>query len=146
MVAKIPPQPLNSNINRTPSPSRVELPPEILSEIFLTCLPVNSSWEESECPQRKDVLLFGQVSRYWRDVSLSTIRLWSVLNIDVRVRDMTREMDAAKGWLARSGVAPLSIKLSSHSESTTAHPIADVLLGHAPRLYMLALHAPQPIL
>jgi hypothetical protein len=113
------------------------LPPEILSEIFLTCLAVDPSCEDRAFPRRKEVLLFGQVCRYWRNISTSTSRLWSALKIDLRIRNMKREMVVAMTWLGRSGGAPLSIKLCSHDEMTPAHPITDVLLGHGPRLYML---------
>jgi hypothetical protein len=118
------------------------LPPEILSEIFLTCLAVVPSCKERAFPQRKEALLCGQVCRYWRNVSMSTSRLWSALSIELRHR---REMDSAMTWPPCSGGAPLSIKLNCHNKITPIHPIIDALLGHALHLYMLALHAPRSI-
>jgi hypothetical protein len=92
--------------------------------------------------------MFGQVCRYWRNVSISTSRLWSAFSIDLRARNMDRDMDMAATWIARSGGAPLSVKLCSYREMTSTHPIIDVLLAHAPRLCMLlvAFHASLSII
>jgi hypothetical protein len=112
-----------------------------LSEIFLASLAVD--YVEGAFPPREDVLVFGQVCRYWRNVSISTSRLWSALNVDLNAQNMDKEMDMAMTWLARSGGAPLSVKLCG---TIPTHPITDAILSHAPRLYMLAFYAPLSII
>ncbi|THU96893.1 hypothetical protein K435DRAFT_663697, partial [Dendrothele bispora CBS 962.96] len=54
------------------APART-VPDDVLSEIFMHCLPetYNATRSLSEAP-----LLLGQVCRRWREVSLSTPRLW----------------------------------------------------------------------
>ncbi|EIM79467.1 uncharacterized protein STEHIDRAFT_173100 [Stereum hirsutum FP-91666 SS1] len=59
----------------------VALPFEILSKILLLCIPedywdVPPTLHPSECP-----LLLTRVCRFWRDVALSTPRLWSCLDL-----------------------------------------------------------------
>jgi hypothetical protein len=110
------------------------LPPEILSQIFLACL---TFYHDGEVvfPPRKDVLLFGQISQYWRDVATSTSGLWSTMSIDLRAQNIDRELDMAMTWLARSRCALLSILLCSYSETTQVHPITNVILTHTLRLH-----------
>jgi hypothetical protein len=117
------------------------LPPEILSLIFLECLTFYHNGEVVY-PSRKDILLFGQICRYWRDVATSTSRLWSTLSIDLRAWNIDRELELMSTWLARSGGAPLSLELNGYFETMEAHPITNAILAHASRLYSLAIQAP----
>ncbi|KAJ6457146.1 hypothetical protein C8R47DRAFT_919272, partial [Mycena vitilis] len=50
-----------------------ELPPEIISRIFVQCLPTHGRIRPSP---RTPPLLFTQVCRDWRDIALSTCELW----------------------------------------------------------------------
>ncbi|KII92014.1 hypothetical protein PLICRDRAFT_104006, partial [Plicaturopsis crispa FD-325 SS-3] len=52
------------------------LPPELLSEIFVHCLP-----EDTTPNVRRAPLLLGRVCRRWRAISLSTPQLWSSISI-----------------------------------------------------------------
>jgi hypothetical protein len=93
------------------------LPPEILSQIFLACLTFYHEGNFVFSP-RKDVLLLGQICRYWRDVAISTPRLWSTLRVDLRVQNMDRELEMTSKWLAHSGGAPLTVLLCDYHETT----------------------------
>ncbi|KAJ7841811.1 hypothetical protein B0H14DRAFT_2316031, partial [Mycena olivaceomarginata] len=49
------------------------LPSEIVSQIFLQCLPAHNRIRPSP---RKAPLVLAQICRYWRQIALSTGRLW----------------------------------------------------------------------
>ncbi|KAK7453571.1 hypothetical protein VKT23_011848 [Stygiomarasmius scandens] len=99
------------------SPAR-RLPSEILSEIFVHCLPQgrNATRSLTDAP-----LLLGQICRVWREVSLSTPYLWTSLHI--AIPDITRDgkylgkvmemrTKGVETWLARSGtMLPLSVSI-----------------------------------
>lgn len=51
------------------------IPPELLSEIFLRCIP-----EHPLLFSRQPPLLFGQVSSHWRAIALSILELWNKLS------------------------------------------------------------------
>lgn len=101
------------------SPIR-QLPPEILSEIFMACL-----------PSRDEVKRFGRigvhcapvwglshVSRHWRQITLSNPRLWSCITINLELRSrqwkplddrLAYPFHLVKTWLVRSADVPLTI-------------------------------------
>ncbi|TDL22643.1 hypothetical protein BD410DRAFT_898214 [Rickenella mellea] len=82
------------------------VPPEVLSEIFLNCLPNDRFPRVSlaEVP-----LLIGQVCRLWREVSLKTAWLWVEFDLVITSRVVNTEL--MKLWLARSASHPLSFKI-----------------------------------
>ncbi|KAF7325392.1 F-box domain-containing protein [Mycena venus] len=85
------------------------LPPEILAEIFIHCLPVSGlvTPDPAEPP-----LALCAICRWWREVALSTPRLWSSLLVDFD--DM--HVDLYRKWLLRARSAPLSISLKDWDE------------------------------
>ncbi|KAJ3576068.1 hypothetical protein NP233_g677 [Leucocoprinus birnbaumii] len=101
------------------------LPTDILEEIFYHCLPTtrNATMSPDEPP-----LLFGRVSKRWREVVYSSPRMWATLHIVVlqaespqykqRMEDMTKSVDS---WLSRSGALPLSISIYHNNPSSSAH-------------------------
>ncbi|KAK7001449.1 hypothetical protein R3P38DRAFT_3049181, partial [Favolaschia claudopus] len=99
------------------SPIR-RMPPDILSEIFIACLPThrNCVMSATEPP-----VLLGRVCSSWRALSMETPRLWSSLHV-VEVNQqfkgygdisdkLTLRVETMKMWLMRSGQCPLSISL-----------------------------------
>jgi hypothetical protein len=124
------------------SPTRC-LPPEMLSEIFLEYL--ISCQEGDTFPTRKCVLLTTQICRYWREVAISTPRLWSALCFDLRAKNMNRELEMAPVWLARSRGVALTLGLHSHHEVSQSHPVTDMILPHAPRWVTLILNTTPSI-
>lgn len=89
------------------SPARSSLPPELLGEIFLRCLPQTNYVTPSsdECP-----LVLTRVCRHWRAVALSTPRLWASLSISL-LRAGTTSGDKYKHWLEKARNVPLSIRV-----------------------------------
>ena len=82
------------------------LPPELLSQIFISCLPENPCFSPLFSP-----LLLTQVCHYWRVVALETHELWSTImirNHAMKRRDILSLLDL---WLKRSGTRPLDVFL-----------------------------------
>lgn len=94
--------------------------PEILSEIFVKCLPedLNRTGRVDEAPVN-----VSQVNRSWREIALSTTKLWSTLVFFVGKTDTAHShptpdngrqnmtVDAWKLWCGRSKGQPLSVFL-----------------------------------
>ncbi|KAK6977601.1 hypothetical protein R3P38DRAFT_3123760 [Favolaschia claudopus] len=96
------------------SPIR-RVPLEILSEIFMACLPRDRfcTLSASETP-----VLLGHICSSWRALSLAIPQLWASLHVVEPLRhEVTAEkvigqrLDGMKTWLGRSGQCPLSISL-----------------------------------
>lgn len=119
------------------------MPPEVLEEIFWQCLP------ERRYPTtsfREAPLLLTHVCRQWRDVAISSPRLWSSIYIswtdggagrDIYNRSsgptlesqiIHRRCDLVEQWISRSGFLPLSLYLNYiHDEDDrTAQTDAEV--------------------
>ncbi|KAF5375275.1 hypothetical protein D9758_000288 [Tetrapyrgos nigripes] len=102
------------------SPFR-RLPPEIISEIFIRCLPEDSrpTHSLSETP-----LLLGTICRNWREVALSTPYLWSCINVvlptsgsmHLLCASIDRRRDGVEAWLSRAGELPLSFSIHADSQ------------------------------
>jgi F-box-like len=97
------------------------LPQDIVLEIFLHCLPNdrNAVMSSDEAP-----VLLGRICRSWRQISLSTPRLWSSLHIPIpdpsflirHGREKLFQRGAVvKAWLELSGSCPLSLSVISDS-------------------------------
>ncbi|KAF7337914.1 hypothetical protein MVEN_02014600 [Mycena venus] len=106
------------------------LPPEILAEIFIHCLPALGfvTPDPAEPP-----LALCAICRWWREVALSTPRLWSSLLVDFD--DMptnNTDVDLYRKWLSRARGAPLSISLKDWDEKevlTSVDPILQTFVG-----------------
>ncbi|KAJ7762569.1 hypothetical protein B0H16DRAFT_1688154 [Mycena metata] len=96
------------------------LPVEIMTEIFLHCLPNHPLYP------RKAVapMLLGRICRQWRNIACSTPRLWAQLVVSSR-RGPSFEL-LLREWLRRARATPLSLHLwlphscSEHSSSLLA--------------------------
>lgn len=102
--------------------------PEIMSEIFVKCLPedINLTGRVDEAPVN-----VSQVSRGWREIALSTAKLWSTLiffggqsdSHSHPVPDKGRQFmtsDAWRLWGQRSKAQPLSVFLRGIEENSNA--------------------------
>ncbi|KAJ7161461.1 hypothetical protein C8R43DRAFT_1105101 [Mycena crocata] len=92
------------------------LPPELLSEIFLHCLPDDEfiSPDITTAP-----LLLCGVCRRFRNVALGTPELWSSLNMNFSEpeKDVHAEFSQlCKVWICRAQSTPLSLSLSYTDE------------------------------
>ena len=96
------------------------IPPEILSYIFILCLPYCPP-NEIKRSSLKSSLLLARVNRYWRQVALSTPQLWSTIFLDSKSLAHEAPAEASssmtlcipKVCLERSGACPLSITVFS---------------------------------
>ncbi|RDB21687.1 hypothetical protein Hypma_011236 [Hypsizygus marmoreus] len=112
--------PISSSIRRRHT-TVYALPPEILSMVFICCLPClnSTSHHRNDAP-----LVFLSVSHMWRACAISTPQLWGALNITQGCEPSRRRIDE---WLARAKASPLSLRLSYREDSPALHVLATVL-------------------
>ncbi|KAJ7639373.1 hypothetical protein FB45DRAFT_788125 [Roridomyces roridus] len=84
----------------------LSLPTEIISTIFIHCLPTKPSGPDS-VNVREAPLLLMQVCSRWREIAVSTPELWTSLVIDANLRS-DHTSDITTTWLQRSRSYPLS--------------------------------------
>ncbi len=127
-----------------------QLPPEILAKIFVGVI-----YEGIELihvnpyPWR-----LALVCRLWRDVTFSTPRLWS--NVDIQLESLpTQELDAGGGtliaaWklcLSRSGDYPLTVTLRGSPEGGAIVPmLLEPLVDHVHRWDTMTFSIPLDVL
>ncbi|KAJ7618116.1 hypothetical protein DFH06DRAFT_98642 [Mycena polygramma] len=120
------------------SPIR-RMPPEILQEIFVACLPTRHfPIMDASCAP----LLLGRVCRAWRAISLSTPVLWSAVHVALQGQDPTEEAAGKlRVWLRRSGDCPLFISIASVQRpgDPDLMSIRDIIRAHSRRLKALAI-------
>ncbi|KAF9048728.1 hypothetical protein BJ165DRAFT_1343613 [Panaeolus papilionaceus] len=104
------------------------LPTEILSQIFIHCIPS----EQFPAPSSVQApLSLTQVCSHWRDVAFHTPDLWSAIHIDYK--DPVEDIPLTEAWLSRSGTRPLSISLSIDFDERPQQEILDVLCSYSMR-------------
>ncbi|KAG1848496.1 hypothetical protein DFJ58DRAFT_465771 [Suillus subalutaceus] len=105
--------------SHTSLPSLISrLPTEILSEIFLYCLPED---EHLVNASKQAPMLLTNICRRWREIAVGMPRLWCSLQVEFwypywQMRASAHERWQARAlgydsWLKRSGGRPLSLKL-----------------------------------
>ncbi|KAJ4478398.1 hypothetical protein J3R30DRAFT_3481614 [Lentinula aciculospora] len=138
------------------SPFR-RLPREIISEIFIQCLPSdrNPTRSLTEAP-----LLLTTISKDSRELALSTPQLWTNIHVYLPHRSLNGNVDidemealvqrrraGIEAWLTRSKCLPLSISvhLSGYgrltgSDSTAYISFLECIVSFAPRWKRIQLH------
>ncbi|KAF7975764.1 hypothetical protein HWV62_8563 [Athelia sp. TMB] len=125
-------------LNTTPSflsEINIVLPAELLSKIFIHCLPC---FPVDPSPYQAPLLL-TQICRLWRDTAHSTPQLWSslILHIYSDCTESSCEAMLSRSWLSRSGDLPLSLKLSFHRDMLLRdiehNPLFQLVCSYAPR-------------
>ena len=112
------------------SPAR-RLLPELWSEIFLLCTQqplegiflydVPNIYSRTTGP-----LLFTQVCQTWRDIALSSPRLWTTVGVVVEAVPGASQVALVGHWLAHSGDCPLTVYIAEYSfMSRRRHPPTD---------------------
>ncbi|KAJ6497609.1 hypothetical protein C8R45DRAFT_1129651 [Mycena sanguinolenta] len=102
------------------------VPPEIMAEIFLNAIDAGPGMDRypdrSGCDNffakhdkvkpvlHRAPLIFGEVSRRWRAIALSTPRLWNSILINCTDEKLQDYISLCDMWLKRSGSLPLSIR------------------------------------
>ncbi|KAF7341966.1 hypothetical protein MVEN_01783100 [Mycena venus] len=134
------------------SPLR-RLPLDLIQEIFMACLPTNRNCVMSaiEAP-----VLLGRICSSWRNISLSTPRLWSRLHVVEPTRPynvtsgiyetkVAQRLEVASTWLQRSGMCPLSISLESNLDHGITPPLSpQPSFTPSPDLFLNALISFSP--
>ncbi|KIM83550.1 hypothetical protein PILCRDRAFT_428344 [Piloderma croceum F 1598] len=127
------------------------LPLEVLSEIFMQCIDVDSFdlHNERDLTPRLDKapLLLGSVCSRWRRVSLSTPKLWASFRLTIRPKYQKNDVVLANTWLARAGTCPLYISLGSvGSYQNSMRPLMEVFARHCEHWYDVHLSLPPHVL
>ncbi|KAJ7651361.1 hypothetical protein FB45DRAFT_703184, partial [Roridomyces roridus] len=99
----------------------LSIPTEILSEIFIQCLPLYPACPPLKGPSSPTCLT--QICRRWRETALATPELWRAIPL----RPIRREERIVPLWLQRSGMQPLSIQMQSADFEGTW--LSDLTLG-----------------
>ncbi|KAJ7270761.1 hypothetical protein B0H12DRAFT_1229234 [Mycena haematopus] len=89
----------------------LQLPSEILSEIFIECLPTYSAAPDST----RAPMLLTAICRDWREIALSTPYLWCsfILSVDLgKTDDGSTIIRLFEAWISRSGSCPLTIVIN----------------------------------
>jgi hypothetical protein len=86
------------------------LPPDVVREIFVACLPTTTNTVMSvwEAP-----LVLCRICSAWRSIALSTPRLWASLHLPVNfvLNKKEQRMSAVTRWLQLSGACPVSFSV-----------------------------------
>ncbi|KAJ3808386.1 hypothetical protein F5876DRAFT_78780 [Lentinula aff. lateritia] len=150
----------NSHVSPAPASQNQHLPVEILTDIFLNCLP---TIHDTPPPRLTDQapLLFLAVCREWRLIVLNTPRLWSSPHIRIpppasmNSMSLKRQLDGIDLWLRRSGsTIPMTVSLMfyrglKHSDSgwEEVHPntlkLIRSLMCHSHRITRLGIFSLQ---
>ncbi|KAJ7108182.1 hypothetical protein C8R44DRAFT_297984 [Mycena epipterygia] len=115
------------------------IPVELITQIFILCLPENGRVRPSECAAP---LSLAQVCRHWRDIALSIPQLWRSVDLELQdslsfsaddgVADTSSDDEEfspylgacrlLKTWFRRTNGYPLSITLRCHRDDCDAMP------------------------
>ena len=93
------------------------LPPEILSEIFVRCLPEKTSFDPLLAPT-----VLTHVCHDWRTIALNSPRLWSMIIVPDWQSLPSGLLDLFKLWVARAGEAPLDVEIGMFDEDVMVLP------------------------
>lgn len=131
------------------------LSPEVISSIFTFCVPITlaeaNSQSEDFCdstPQWSTPWLLGSVCRYWKDITWSSPRLWTVIRIKLEWRKLYFRSweEIMRGWFDRSGQLPLYIYVTAASYDRDPRksplylsPLIDIINKYSMRWYELHL-------
>ncbi|KAJ7368766.1 hypothetical protein DFH08DRAFT_832193 [Mycena albidolilacea] len=87
------------------------LPPELVSEIFIHCLPAERFTDvvnPSEAP-----LLLTHVCRAWRQIAISTPALWATFDINDML-SLPRIAEITQTWFERARKCPLTVSIRGY--------------------------------
>ncbi|KAJ7070092.1 hypothetical protein C8F01DRAFT_1115218 [Mycena amicta] len=120
----------------------LNLPAEVVSEIFVHCLPK----ETVDVVSTRDApILLCRICRRWRQIALSTLRLWTTFTVVVESESQKAQLaDIAQTWLSRTGGFPLTISLRGHlSQAASFDRFMQILQQRANNIRSLILRVPR---
>lgn len=119
------------------------LPPEILSEIFISWLHLPST----NSSRTQNPILLSHVCGSWRAIALGTPRLWTHPHLTLHTDQVTdNHRDILSEFLDRSNPHPISLWLATYPEYSAtrdAYKLLDAVLPFADRVLSLALDLPN---
>ncbi|KAJ7194385.1 hypothetical protein GGX14DRAFT_678896 [Mycena pura] len=108
------------------------LPNEIVSRIFVDCLP--SHGRVHPIPGTAP-LVFAQICRHWRDIAIATCKLWSSVDLTSKPGWANIAQSLPESWLSRGKEHELSLTL----RGGIPFPVSAFIRMIAPRLWRLEL-------
>ncbi|KAJ7619842.1 hypothetical protein DFH06DRAFT_1341925 [Mycena polygramma] len=111
------------------------LPPEIVSRIFVACLPDHGRVRPFP---RSAPLLLAQICHLWREIALSSCELWCSVDLAI-----SRDCDGAgytqllETWFGRAKGRPLSLTIRSDHGGDLPTPFIPLIVSAAERLSTL---------
>ncbi|KAJ7154162.1 hypothetical protein C8R46DRAFT_1297869, partial [Mycena filopes] len=89
------------------------LPNEIVSHIFIQCLPAHGRVRPSRF---RAPLLLAQICHHWREIAISTCRLWAAVDIAPEIyrpvaSKVERALPLIQTWFSRAMACPLSLTI-----------------------------------
>lgn len=105
-------KPLSSTETSGALPFIHRLPEELLAEVYLLCMgPEDELHQRQFCIQTRTLLM--QVCRRWRDITIRTSKLWSVIYLYLTQIDPPSQVALLESWIARSGAQPLNLQIEA---------------------------------
>lgn len=104
-------QNMKMRMNREHSRIIHHLPPEIMGNIFVHCIP-EDIYDDLKKADSRDIFMpfkLGSVSRVWRRIAWSTPQLWTHLALFGRPMKKLLGSNFVQEWIERSKILPLSI-------------------------------------
>ncbi|KAJ7867346.1 hypothetical protein B0H14DRAFT_2504093 [Mycena olivaceomarginata] len=113
------------------------------AEIFTHCLP---KYPLRSIPSESAMLL-GQVCRQWREISISSPRIWQSLQLELTPKIHPQQVRLLRSWLRRSGTLPLSISITHKAIETVpavscASEIIEEVILHCSRWQYMEIEIP----
>ncbi|KAJ7074462.1 hypothetical protein C8F01DRAFT_952981, partial [Mycena amicta] len=117
------------------------LPPEIIEEIFVACLPADDNPTPNPCTAP---LLLLQICSRWREIALSAGRLWTSMRINLVSETVEKRISLLETWLRRTGSRPLSLALvyKNYEENPSPVRLIDCLATSSERWRDVRLELP----
>ncbi|KAJ7908881.1 hypothetical protein B0H13DRAFT_1715160 [Mycena leptocephala] len=118
----------------------LELPSEIVSEIFMHFLP-----DYPLFPPLTGLLsptLLTHICRRWREIALGTPALWSTIKSYHDDRDISLDMHHIKTWLNRSRCCPLSLQFGRGDPRLDITQVLKTVVPHRARWEHLDCYLP----
>lgn len=141
-------------VNARFAPIIHKLPPEVLSQVFMSSLQVSDieDLDYDYVPPDITPLFFGTICGSWRDIAWSTPKLWNHISIRAVHHIIKQQEYLLEQWLSRSGQLPITVRLicsTSGTKSWEEEPpmgIFNILIRFSDRWKDVAFFLPTPCL
>jgi hypothetical protein len=116
------------------SPMR-RLPPEVIAEIFLRCIPPQPYILHARCAP----LMLTGVCKRWRNIVLASPRLWSYVTLFAHAKTPATYTEGIRRWIMLSGASPLDLNLCCDYDVENAKAIVEIVAPTCERWRSLSL-------